>query len=278
MKGRVIKIYNNLYVVDVDGVEYDCKSRGKFRKDNITICVGDMVKVDTKLLIIEEVYKRKNNLLRPSISNVDQVLIVISAIKPKFDTNLLDKLLVIIEYNKILPIIIVTKLDLLDRKQLKVIKEVIKYYQNIGYAVYKNNQKRAIKKLFKNKVSVLAGQSGAGKSTLLNRLNVKLQLQTNEISDALGRGKHTTRHVHLLPLFNGLVADTPGFSALDLSGMSINDIKHNFIDFYRVEHECDFKNCTHQLEHNCKVKELVDKNKILLTRYQNYLKFIKEVK
>lgn len=278
MKGRVIKIYNNLYIVDIDGTLYECKSRGKFRKDNITICVGDIVKVDTKLLIIEEVYHRKNNLIRPSISNVDQVIIVISAIKPKFDTNLLDKLLIMIEYNKILPIIVVTKLDLLNHKQKKVIKEIMKYYKSIGYQVYKNTEKRKIRKLFKNKVSVLAGQSGAGKSTLLNRLNVKLKLQTNEISEALGRGKHTTRHVHLLPLFNGLVADTPGFSALDLTGMNVMDIKHNFVDFYEVEDQCDFKNCTHQLEHNCKVKELVSKNKILKTRYENYLKFVKEVK
>jgi len=277
MKGTIIKVLGNTYKV-ISGKEvYECRARGKFRKDELHPMAGDHVKFDEELLMIEEVYKRDNELFRPQIANVDQVLIIISAIKPKFDTNLLDKLLVLIEYNDIKPVIVVTKLDLLDRKQKQIIGELIKYYKKIGYEVYRNTEKRKIKKLFKNKTSVLAGQSGAGKSTLLNRLNTDLELNTNEISEALGRGKHTTRHVELMRLFDGWVADTPGFSALDLEGMSKIDIKQNFIEFYEVEDQCDFKTCLHGLEHNCKVKQLVEQNKILATRYKNYLKFIGEV-
>lgn len=278
MKGRIVKILSNTYMVLIDDRLYECLVRGRFRKDKITLAVGDIVKVDLTSNMIEDVYKRYNHLERPSISNIDQVLIIISAIRPKFDTNLLDKLIVMTEFNGLKPIIVITKLDLLNRPQLKIIKKYMKYYRSMDYSVYKNTNLWRIKRLFKNKVSVLAGQSGAGKSTLLNRLNVKLELQTAEISEALGRGKHTTRHVELIPMFNGLVADTPGFSALDLSDMSVIDIKQNFVDFYKVEDQCAFKNCTHNLEHNCKVKELVERGQILNTRYDNYLKFIKEAK
>lgn len=277
MKGRIVKILSNTYMVLINDQLYECLIRGRFRKDKITLAVGDIVKVDLTSKMIEDVYKRHNHLKRPSIANIDQVLIVISAVRPKFDTNLLDKLIVMTEFNNIKPIIVITKLDLLNRSQLKIINQYLKYYRSIGYKIYKNTNLWRIKRLFKNKVSVLAGQSGAGKSTLLNRLNIKLELQTAEISEALGRGKHTTRHVELIPMFNGLVADTPGFSALDLTDMTIIDIKQNFVEFYQIEEQCAFKNCTHRLEHNCKVKEFVESNKILNTRYDNYLKFAKEV-
>ena len=124
------------------------------------------------------------------------------------------------------------------------------------------------------KKSVFTGQTGAGKSTLLNVIDKSLNLKTNEISKALNRGKHTTRHTELLEIENGLVADTPGFSAIDFNGMTNDDIKDNFIEFNEYKDECEFRNCSHTHEKKCKVKEKVADVTILKSRYENYLKFI----
>ena len=277
MKGRIIKIISNQYTVQTENVTLVCHARGRFRNDNIKPVVGDMVRIDETDQMIKEVLKRKNELTRPQVSNVDQVIIVTSVYCPDFDSNLLDKLLVMVEYNNIKPIICFTKLDKIKGSELKEIKKVMKYYKNIGYHVYKNSSLRKIRTLFKDKVTVLAGQTGAGKSELLNRLDANLNLKTGETSKALGRGRHTTRHVELMPIFNGLVADTPGFSALDLEAMTKTDIKHNFKEFYANEQNCEFKTCFHLSEHNCAIKELVKKGKIKSSRYKNYLNFISKI-
>ena len=211
MIGRITKLISNDYTVKTNENKYICKARGKFRNDKIKPIVGDLVEFDEKNNYILKVLERKNELVRPPVANIDQAFIITSVKDPDFSTNLLDKFLVIIEYNNITPIICFTKLDLLNKDELSKLNEYIKYYKKIGYTVLLNTDYEELKKLFKSKISIFTGQSGAGKSTLLNNLDANLNIKTDEISYALGRGKHTTRHVELLDLYDGLVADTPGF-------------------------------------------------------------------
>lgn len=274
MIGKIVKQISNDYTVSSNGKFYICKARGKFRNMKITPLVGDTVEFDENNLYLLEVLPRKNSLVRPPISNVDIALIITSVKDPDFSTNLLDKLLVIVEYNNIKPAIIFTKLDLLDENELKEIEEYINYYKKIGYDVYKNTEITKIKELFKGNVCVFTGQSGAGKSTLLNKLDINLNIKTGETSKALGRGKHTTRHTELLNINGGLVADTPGFSSLSLSEMTSLDIRDNFKDFNLYRDMCKYKDCLHDREDKCIIKEKVDNNEILKSRYENYIKFI----
>lgn len=274
MIGKIVKQISNDYTVSSNGKFYICKARGKFRNMKITPLVGDTVEFDENNLYLLEVLPRKNSLVRPPISNVDIALIITSVKDPDFSTNLLDKLLVIVEYNNIKPAIIFTKLDLLDENELKEIEEYINYYKKIGYDVYKNTEITKIKELFKGNVCVFTGQSGAGKSTLLNKLDINLNIKTGETSKALGRGKHTTRHTELLNINGGLVADTPGFSSLSLSEMTSLDIRDNFKDFNLYRDMCKYKDCLHDREDKCIIKEKVDNKEILKSRYENYIKFI----
>lgn len=275
MEGRIIKNISNDYVVKVDNKLYTCKPRGKFRISNLTPLVGDIVEIDNNNNYIIDIKKRKNSLIRPSVSNIDKAIIVTS-IKPKLDTNLLDKLLVLTMYNNIEPVICFTKLDLLNLEELKEINSIINYYESIGYVTVKNTQIDKIKSILKNNLSVFVGQSGAGKSSLLNKLDSKLELKTNEISKALGRGKHTTRHVELFEVCEGLVVDTPGFSSLDLSSLSNMDIRDNMKEMFDNLDKCKYRDCMHYKEDGCYVKSLVDDNVILKSRYDNYISFLRK--
>ena len=275
MQGIIIKNISNDYTILSENKYYICKARGKFRKERITPLVGDNCIFDEEKKYIIEIIPRKTELKRPPISNIDQALIITSVKEPDFSSNLLDKLLCIIEYNNIKPIICLTKLDLLTEEEKENIEQIINYYKKIGYEVYKNTEIEKIKNIFKNKKTVFTGQSGAGKSTLLNKLNPNLNLKTNEISKALGRGKHTTRHVELIELFEGLIADTPGFSSLDFIGMTNEDIRDNFIEFNQYRDKCEYKDCMHISENNCEIKKQLEQKNILESRYQNYIKFQK---
>lgn len=272
MEGQIVKILSNLYTLNSDGKIYECHSRGKFRNDNITPMVGDYVKFDSDNNYILEILPRRNELERPLVSNIDQGLIVTSLKGPDFSTNLLDKLLVVMEYHKIKPIICLTKNDLLNSNEKKEIKKYVKYYKSLGYKVLYNTNLFRIKRLFKGKTTVFTGQSGAGKSTLINKLDKRLNLETGEISKALGRGRHTTRFVQLIELFGGKVVDTPGFSMIEFNGMTKEDIRDSFIEFKK--HPCPFKDCMHLTEKECRVKKEVEKNNILESRYEDYKKFI----
>lgn len=276
MIGKIVKNISNDYTVLIEDTKYVCKPRGKFRKDKIVPLVGDNVKIDIKNNYILDILPRKNALTRPAVANIDQVVILVSTKNPNFDTNLLDKLLVVIEYNNITPIICISKTDLLSDKELEEIEEYKKYYETIGYRVFYNYEVSEIKKIFKDKITAFTGQSGSGKSTLLNKIDVNLNLKTDEISLSLGRGKHTTRHTELIPLEGGLVADTPGFSALDINALSNDDIRDNFIEFNKYRDECEYRDCSHILESKCMIKEKVTTKEILESRYNNYLKFIKK--
>lgn len=186
--GKIIKLISNDYTVLENDNAYVCKSRGNFRYQNIKPLVGDNVLFDKNEKIIKEVLARRNELVRPPISNVDQALIVTN-VYPQFSSNLLDKLICVVEYNNIVPIVCFTKLDLIGDDELSNIQKVMEYYKKIGYQVYTNDELDKIKEIFENKITVLTGQTGAGKSTLINRLNPSLELKTDEISKALEIGR-----------------------------------------------------------------------------------------
>lgn len=271
MQGRIIKNISNDYTVKTESKTYVCKCRGKFRNMKITPLVGDVVEFDEKNQYILQIHERKNELVRPPVSNIDQAFIMVSVKHPNFESNLLDKLLCIIEFNNIKPIICFTKLDLLNDEETKEIEKYIQYYQKIGYTVFKNTELSSIQNCFKEKISVFTGQSGAGKSTLLNRLSPNLSLKTDEISYALGRGKHTTRHVELMEMHNGLVADTPGFSAISFIGMTLSDIRDNFVEFNTYRNRCRYSDCMHDNEEDCEIKRQVITGNIMKSRYENYM-------
>ena len=274
MEGIIIKNISNDYLVKSDNNEYICRPRGKFRNMKLIPLVGDRVIFDEDKKYLLEIKTRKNSLIRPSVANVDQAVIVSSVKKPNFDTNLLDKLLTIISYNGIEPIICFTKLDLLDMNERIEIDKYIDYYRKIGYVVVTNEDKNNFNDLFRDKISVLTGQSGAGKSSLLNFLDSNLNLKTDEISLALNRGKHTTRHTELYELLDGYIVDTPGFSSVDFREMSEEDIRDNMKEMFDNLHYCKYRDCMHIKEDGCYVREKVLNGDILISRYDNYKSFI----
>ena len=272
MKGQIIKISSDLHFISCEDKVYPCKCRGIFRKEHITPVVGDYVLFSKEKSLIEEVLPRKNVFERPKVSNIDQAFLITSLKLPDFSTNLLDKFISLMEMNHVKPIICITKEDLVDDNELNKIKEILKYYESIGYTVISNTEIDKIKGLLSNKTSVFTGQTGAGKSTLLNKLNPNWNLETGEVSLALGRGKHTTRVVELFEIANGKVMDTPGFSSLEFKQFTKEDIKNSFVEFSK--YPCPFKDCNHTNEKECVVKKEVLANNILESRYLNYLNFI----
>lgn len=271
-KAIIIKNISNQYeVLFDDGTIQNCVAMGKVRLDKKPL-VGDHVLVeefDSKYGI-QKILERKNSLIRPAIANVDQALIVMSAFEPDFSTTLVDRLIFLISYANIKPVLCVTKMDLV--KSNDPIFKSIEDYRKSGYEVYitgKDFDETEIKECFANKITVLTGQSGAGKSSLLNRINPDFRLHTQETSKALGRGKHTTRHCQLFKIGSGWVADTPGFSSLDFSRIDLIELKEKIKDF-QIEDSCKFRDCVHINEPDCAVKRYVEEGKISSIRYQNY--------
>ena len=271
MQGRIIKQISNLYTVSVDGDNYECSARGKFRNEHISPLVGDIVKIGIDTLTIDEIMPRKNELKRPVVANVDTALIVTSVKKPDLSLTLLDKLIAIVTSNNIEPVICLTKLDLLNKSEKKEIKNIFKYYKKIGIRVITNNN-RFIKRILKNKLVVLTGQTGAGKSSLLNRINKKLNIETHEISEALNRGVHTTRHTEIYKIGKVYFVDTPGFSSIDITDIKKEDLQKCFIEFKK--YNCKYNDCMHVNESGCGIN---NNKEILKSRYENYLSFLKEI-
>ena len=270
MRGQIIEINSDLHYVKSDNEIYPCKCRGIFRHEHIIPVVGDYVLFDEEINIINKILERKNLFDRPKVSNIDQAFIVTSLVQPNYSDNLLDKFIVLMEINKVKPIIVLSKSDLVN--DMSVFNKIFDYYKSIGYDVVFNYELDKIKKLLNDKVSVFVGQSGAGKSTLLNKLNPEFNIKTNEISLSLGRGKHTTRVTKMYELFGGRVVDTPGFSALSIINYSKEEIRSGFIEFKKFD--CEYRDCFHINEKICGVKDAVISNNIMRSRYDNYLRFI----
>jgi len=274
MKGKIICINAAIHKVLLENnTIIDMKTRGKIRNEKIVPVVGDNVIVDVNTKTIEKIEPRKNYLERPLIANIDKLLIVMSTSIPAFSSYLIDKFLIIAKSNNIEPIIIITKTDMISLKEKNDIKKYINYYRKIGIKVYVNTSVSKIKKEFDKSVVALCGQTGSGKSSLLNRVDASLSLKTGEVSLSLGRGKHTTRLVELLEVNGGLIADTPGFSSLEIR-INKKDIKKYYPEFDR---NCKYRTCLHVKEDGCEVLELVKKGKIPVWRHENYLKFLEEV-
>lgn len=281
-KGQIIKALAGFYYVKSQGQVYQCRARGKFRKDSLKPLVGDYcefsIENQTEGYILS-LLPRKNSLIRPPICNVDLALLVFSAKEPDMNLLLLDRFLILIEHLQIQPIICISKMDLVDSS---LIYHQMKPYEDAGYQVLYVSSKQeqgieAVKNIFKDKVTVVTGQSGVGKSSLLNALDIHLQIDTNEISKALGRGKHTTRHVELIEMYGGYVADTPGFSSLELNIEPV-DLAISYHDFHEFSKQCKFRGCLHESEPHCAVKNAVEQGEISSQRYEHYLMFLKESK
>ena len=266
----LININKDRYTVMNNNSILVCKVRGSLRNKKVVLTVGDNVLLDSENMIYD-ILPRKNWLIRPFICNIDKLFIVMSAKEPDFSTFLLDKFLIIALSNKIEPIIVLTKYDLLSILEKNRIRKILKYYKKLGYKVYINKEINKIKNEFKNNIVALTGQTGVGKSTLLNNIDKNLNLKTNTISKSLGRGKHTTREVTLYQMGSSLVADTPGFSSLEIN-VSKYELKKFFVEFNN--YECKYSSCNHIKEDGCIV---INNKKILKSRYENYLKLYQEV-
>jgi ribosome biogenesis GTPase / thiamine phosphate phosphatase len=285
-EGKIIKALSGFYYVLSDGEITQCRGRGVFRKNKVTPLVGDYVEFqadnETEGYIMK-VFERKNELVRPPIANVDQAILVFSAREPDFSTTLLDRFLVLVESKDIAPLICITKMDLLQQDEVTEIEEYAEHYRSFGYEVVVTSSKteQGIEELspyMTDKTSVFAGQSGVGKSTLLNVIKPELDLKTAMISSHLGRGKHTTRHVELIHIGDGLVADTPGFSSLEFTDIEVEELPQCFPEMVEASEQCKFRGCLHINEPKCAVKNAVDTGDIPSYRYDHYLTFHQEIK
>lgn len=276
LQGRIIKSLAGFYYVESDGVVYQTRARGNFRKKGQTPYVGDFVDFsaeDHSEGYILAIHDRKNSLVRPPIVNIDQAVVIMSAKEPDFNANLLDRFLVLLEHKAIEPIVYISKMDLLTSPdEIAVIQ---KQYQEIGYQFCTFLDE--LLPLLTDKVTVFMGQTGVGKSTLLNKIAPDLKLETGEISDSLGRGRHTTRAVSFYNVNGGKIADTPGFSSLDYEITNVEDLNKAFPELRRLGRLCKFRSCTHTHEPSCAVKDAVESGELWQSRYDNYLQFLSEI-
>ncbi|RLV16446.1 ribosome small subunit-dependent GTPase A [Streptococcus iniae] len=276
MQGRIVKALAGFYYVESDGQVYQTRARGNFRKTGQVPYVGDFVDFTAEqdsegyILAIEE---RKNSLVRPPIVNIDQAVVIMSAREPDFNSNLLDRFLVLLEHKGIRPVIYISKMDLLE--DAEEITLICRNYQAIGYDFALSLEE--LLPYLKDKVTVFMGQTGVGKSTLLNRIAPDLELETGVISDSLGRGKHTTRAVSFYDVYDGKIADTPGFSSLDYEIDNAEDLSEAFPEIRKYSHDCKFRSCSHLHEPKCGVKAALEARHIWQVRYDNYLQFLSEI-
>jgi len=280
--GLVFKNYSGFYYVQtLDGQVYECKIRGKLKE---TVVSGDWVTfttLDSGRGIIENLQERKNLLYRPKIANVTMVLIVMAVDKPAPSPILLDRLLLLAGLQNVVPCIILNKCDIEPDPKAVLIKD---YYPQAGFKVLSVSAKQQhnleeVRDLLKGQIAVLAGPSGVGKTSLINALTQYDNLKTQEVSRKIGRGRHTTRHVELFPIEqNGWIADTPGFSVLDLpASLKSTELADYYPDFLEHRQECRFTDCLHFREKDCGVKNALDSGKLPEFRYNNYIQLLEEV-
>jgi ribosome biogenesis GTPase len=291
LQGTIIKGIAGFYYVKANETIYECKARGIFRKDHIVPIIGDNVRItlaheensQDKYLAatIEEILERKNSLIRPAVCNVDQAIVMFSVTYPEIHLDLLDRFLIMIERENIDPYIVLNKID--EGKE-ETYSYIIERYEKVGYEVICLSAKMSInierlKPKLHNKTTVFAGPSGVGKSTLLNALENGLSLETGKVSEKIKRGKHTTRHVELIPLTTGgFVVDTPGFTSLQLEGLDKDDLKYYFREFRTFEGQCKFTGCSHTHEPGCVIKEGLKKGSILKERYDSYVTYYNQLR
>ncbi|MBP1743911.1 MAG: rsgA [Firmicutes bacterium] len=281
MQGTIIKgIAGFYYVKTADGRLIECKARGKFRFDELTPMVGDMVEIaisDNKG-VIDSVLPRKSQLTRPAVANITQALIIFAYKDPDINLELLNRFLVLCEYNNLKVTVCMNKSDL-DKGQNARIIEMIK---SAGYDFLSLNAEKGIgtelvKEKLKDNITVLCGPSGAGKSTILNSLAGRNLMETGVVSNKLGRGKHTTRHSELIEVGGGFIVDTPGFSSLDIDFIKREDLMYSFPEFQDFIGKCRFTGCIHHKEPDCAVKKAVEEGIINPFRYDFYIKMLEEI-
>ena len=283
-EGTIIKGYSGFYYVACDGVLYECSLRGKNRQKKVKFLPGDRVEfsiANGQTGAIEAVLPRRNELLRPPVANLDQLIILAALYDPLPDLRLIDRLTVFAQWNEITPVICFNKCDLVNEAEQQ---RLAKIYQPSGFPVLfcSTVTGQGIEELHERlhgKFSVLAGNSGVGKSSMMNAISDEWQLATGEISDKLKRGKHTTRHVELFQLdARTLIADTPGFSSLQLpEDIRREDLCRLFPEFLSRMDGCRFATCMHKNEPDCAIKEALAQGEIAQSRYENYLAFLEEV-
>ncbi|TCP69763.1 ribosome small subunit-dependent GTPase A [Baia soyae] len=286
--GQIIKAISGFYYVRTDqGETYECKARGvfKFEKKKCKPLVGDYVQFDETDAgkgYVTAIEPRQTELVRPAIANVTQAVVVCSLREPAFQQMPLDRFLVHAEHAGLEIVVVLTKLDLLeDPAELEAIRAS---YAPTGYSIVATSIETTdgieqIMPYLKDQISVFAGQSGVGKSSLLNRILPNHQLETGAVSQKIGRGRHTTRSVEIIPLeTGGLVADSPGFSQLTFDGMEPADLGHCFPEFREKAEGCRFRGCLHVNEPSCKVREASQTGEIDPKRYDHYVTFLEEIK
>ncbi|MGC9796032.1 ribosome small subunit-dependent GTPase A [Fervidobacterium riparium] len=279
---RVVKFYSNLLVVEdfENGERLLCKLRGKFKKQGIRPIVGDIVEYSHIVQnegVIENILNRNNELKKPSVANVDQVVIVTTLEKPQVPYDILDRFIVLVEYENLPIVIVLNKVDLLSQEKISEFESIYgRLYPIVKTSALQKIGIDELKDKLHGKVSVFAGMSGVGKSSLLNAIDENLKLRTGEISEKLERGKHTTTAAELLRISTGgWVVDTPGFASLEISHIQPIELRDLFVEF--DNEKCFFPDCLHVDEPECHVKRLVEKGKIPESRYESYLKFLTEL-
>lgn len=284
-KGQIRQSLSGYYDIFSEGKTYRTRARGNFRKKGQTPLVGDYVefKADNENEgYVLKILERKNQLVRPPVANVDCAIVVTACVEPDFSSNLLDRQLVMLSENEIVPILYFSKVDMMDETTKERMLPVFDYYSKY-YRTVVSEKDMADEELVSalleeaGNVLVVMGQTGAGKSTLLNRLDPKLKLETGEISKALSRGRHTTRKVSLMDVKGHLIADTPGFSSFELREIKKERLSSLFEDFNEYSPQCRFRGCLHLNEPDCAVKAAVLEGKILESRYENYKLFQKMI-
>jgi len=286
LEGIIIKGIGGFYYVDTQEGVYECRARGIFREENIVPLIGDRVSIrlseEDNTGYIEKIYDRESQLIRPSVANITQIIIVMSIRKPDINFWLLDRFLIMAEHEGLTTHICINKIDLDGGEELDIADRL---YGKIGYRVIRTSSKTGegiseLKNILGDNITVFAGPSGVGKSSLLNSIKPELDLKTGDVSKKTTRGRHTTRHIELIDLgSHGYVVDSPGFSALDLSFIeSEAELGQYFREIGRYSPGCRFVGCLHYMEPGCEVKKQVGKQNISSIRYENYLKFLEEIK
>lgn len=283
MQGIILRGIGGFYYVETADAVYTCRARGSFRRQGITPVAGDRVEIELQPSgegFLTKIFERRNSLLRPPVANLDLLVLVASVCQPVTNTLVLDKMIAIAEKKGITPIVVINKADLADPSKLEEI------YRKAGIECYTVSAHQpqtleALKNRLAGHVSVFSGNSGVGKSSILNAIDPTLVLETGEISQKLGRGRHTTREATLYHLADGFIVDTPGFSSLDMEQVepiSKDELPDCFREFAPFLGECRFAGCAHYKERDCGVRRAVESGEIACSRYESYVTMYEAVK